>query len=93
MGRLVVTHSTYINGLIDVLKSLEKIKGIKTISPGVLSRVKGHKEKLNMKITREILGGYKTIARKGRNAQEVYITTKLSREELKTIINEICMIH
>ncbi len=93
MGRLVVTHSTYINGLIDVLKSLEKIKGIKTISPGVLSRVKGHREKLNMKITREILGGYKTIARKGRNAQEVFITTKLSREELKTVINEICKIH
>ena len=93
MGRLVVTHSTYINGLIDVLKSLEKIKGIKTISPGVLSRVKGHREKLNMKITREILGGYKTIARKGRDAQEVYITTKLSRAELKKIINEICMIH
>ncbi len=93
MGRLVVTHSTYINGLIDVLKSLEKIKGIKTISPGVLSRVKGHRENLNIKITREILGGYKTIARKGRNAQEVFITTKLSREELKTVINEICKIH
>ena len=88
MGRLVHTHSTYINGLIKLLKRLAKEKGISTISPGVISRVRGHKEKLKISVTREVLGGYKLIARKGRVAQEVYITTKYNREELIEKIEE-----
>ena len=89
MGRLVHTHSTYINGLIELLKRLAKENGIHTISPGVISRVKAHKEKLKIYITRETIGGYKLIARKGRSAQEIYITTKYSREELRKKIEEI----
>ncbi len=88
MGRLVHTHSTYINGLIELLKRLAKENGIYTISPGVISRVRGHKEKLKVSITRETIGGYKLIARKGRSAQEVYITTKYNREELREKIEE-----
>ena len=68
MGRLVHTHSTYINGLIELLKRLAKENGIYTITPGVISRVRGHKEKLEVTITRETIGGYKLIARKGRRA-------------------------
>ena len=82
MGRLVHTHSTYIIGLIEILKKLAKEDGIDTISPGVIARVKGHTEKIKITITREILGGYKLNVRKGRSAQEVYITTKYSRNEL-----------
>ncbi len=88
MGRLVYTHSTYVNGLIKVLRNLAKEKGIKTISPGVISRVKSHKEKLEILITRKTLGGYKLNARKGRNIQEVYITTKFNQEELQEQINK-----
>ena len=91
MGRLVHTHSTYINGLIDLLKRLAKENGINTISPGVISRVRGHKEKLKISITRETLGGYKLIARKGRCAQEVYITTNYNQEELRKKIEEIAI--
>ncbi len=88
MGRLVHTHSTYINGLIELLKRLAKENGICTISPGVISKVRGHKEKLNISITRETIGGYKLIARKGRSAQEVYITTKCSKNELREKIEK-----
>ena len=89
MGRLVHTHSTYINGLIELLKRLSKEDGIYTITPGIISRVRGHKEKLKVSITRKTIGGYKLIARKGRSAQEVYITTKYNREELREKIEEI----
>ncbi len=89
MGRLVHTHSTYINGLIELLKRLSNENGIDTISPGVISRVRGHNEKLKISITRETIGGYKLIARKGRSAQEVYITTTYKREELRKKIEDI----
>ena len=88
MGRLVHTHSTYISGLIEILKRLAKENGINTITPGVISRVRGHKEILKLSITRETIGGYKLIARKGRTAQEVYITTRYNREELMEKIEE-----
>ena len=35
------------------------------------------------------INGYKAIARKGRTAQEVFISTDLSKEELKKIIDII----
>ncbi len=88
MGRLVHTHSTYVKGLIKLLKRLAKEKGIETISPGVISRVRSHKEKLKLTITREVIGGYKLIARNGRSAQEVYITTKCNRDELREKIKK-----
>ena len=88
MGRLVHTHSTYVKGLIELLKRLAKENGIYTITPGVISRVRGHKEKLKITITRETIGGYKLIARKGRSAQEVYITTKYDQDELREKIEE-----
>lgn len=41
MGRVVITHSTYIEGLIPVLKALAAQPGIDTITPAVICRVKG----------------------------------------------------
>jgi hypothetical protein len=41
MGRLVITHSTYIEGLIPVLRKLALEPGIDTITPAVISRVQG----------------------------------------------------
>ncbi len=93
MGRLVHTHSSYVDGLIKLLKKLAKENEIETISPGILSRVKGHTEKLKLSITREAKSGYKLIARKGRLAQEVYITTKFNREDLRKKIEEIIIEH
>ncbi len=88
MGRLVQTHSTYIEGLIDVLKILKKDKDVKTLTPGVIFRVKSHSDNLRIKITRQVPGGYKTIVKKGRSAQELYILTSCKRYDLESKIKD-----
>jgi hypothetical protein len=40
MGRVVITHSTYIEGLIPLLKLLAQVPGIDTVTPAVICRVK-----------------------------------------------------
>ncbi len=86
MGRVVITHSTYLKGLIPHLKKLVLESGIKTITPGKISRVKGRSDTLQLRITTSIRGGYKLIARKGSSAQEIFIVTTLSEEELRKIM-------
>ena len=41
LGRVVITHSTYVDGLIPWLKNLAKDRRIQTITPAVINRVKG----------------------------------------------------
>ena len=41
LGRVVITHSTYVEGLIPWLRSLASEQGIQTITPAVINRVKG----------------------------------------------------
>ena len=60
---------------------------IKTITPGVISRVRGRSSKLIIRLSVKTINGYKAIARKGKTAQEVFISTELSKDELKRIIN------
>ncbi len=88
MGRLVLTHSTYIEGLIVLLKKISKHKGIYTITPGAISRSKGNSSKLTLKITRLVLGGHKLLARKGRSVQEIYILSDYNNDELSNIIKD-----
>ena len=60
---------------------------IKTITPAVITRVRGKSSKLIIRISVKTINGYKAIARKGKTAQEVFISTDLSKNELKTIID------
>ncbi len=87
MARVVVSHSTYIEGLINKLKILSKHKEIKTITPGRIAKTKGKTEKLNFKITTKLKGGFKVLARKGRSVQEIFIITDLNKEGLEDILN------
>ena len=87
MGRLVLNHSSNIEGLIPILQKLVLNKKIKTITPAVISRVKGRSSKLIIRLSVKTINGYKAIARKGKTAQEVFISTELSKEELKQIID------
>ena len=89
MGRLVKTHSTYIEGLIEILKKLANDKQIKTITPGVISNVRSISTKLTLRISRDIKSGYKITARKGRSVQEVYIITKYKKSELEKLSKDI----
>ena len=89
MGRLVLNHSTNIKGLIPLLQKLALNINIKTITPGVISQVRGRTSKLIIRLSVKTINGYKAIARKGKTAQEVFISTDLTKDELKNII-DIC---
>ncbi len=82
MGRLVITHSTYVEGLIARLKVLAKDPDIQTVTPGVISRVRGHSSDLQLRVSIPVKGGFKVLARKGTSAQEVFVVTQLGKEEL-----------
>jgi hypothetical protein len=87
-GRLVLTHSTHIPGLIPVLTRLAEQPGIKTITPGRLARVKGRPMPLRIKVSVPITGGYKLQARSKGNVQEVFVVTDLSAEALQEMIDQ-----
>jgi hypothetical protein len=85
-GRLVWNHSTHIPGLIPILERLCYEPGVKTITPGVISSVRAHSAKMNLKVSVPIRGGFKLIARQGKTVQEVFVITNLEREPLETAI-------
>ena len=82
MGRLVITHGTYVEGLIPWLKVLARDPEIQTITPGVIARVRGHSSGLQLRVSIPVTGGFKVLARKGTSAQEVFVVTQLDRDEL-----------
>ncbi len=87
MGRIVLTHSTYIKGLIPILRKLASDQKIKTITPATISKVRGRTAKLTIRISVQIVGGFKAIARKGQTAQEIFITTDLNKDELSYLLS------
>ena len=87
MGRLVLNHSTNLEGLIPILKKLALNINIKTVTPAAIARVRGKSSKLTIRLSVKTINGYKAIARKGNTAQEVFISTELSKNELKEIID------
>ncbi len=87
MGRLVLNHSTNIEGLIPVLNKLATNTNIKTVTPAIISRVRGRSTKLIIRLSVKTINGYKAIARKGRTAQEVFISTDLTKDELKKLLD------
>ncbi|WP_107670664.1 DUF2103 domain-containing protein [Cyanothece sp. BG0011] len=88
-GRLVWNHSTHLDGLIPILEKLINYTGINTVTPGVISRAKGHCPHLKLRVSVPIRGGYKAIARQGKTVQEVFIVTDLSKKELESAIEEV----
>ncbi|MDC3147996.1 DUF2103 domain-containing protein [Prochlorococcus sp. AH-716-I07] len=87
MGRLVLNHSSNIEGLIPILKKLALDINIKTITPAAISRARGRSSKLIIRLSVKTINGYKAIARKGKTTQEVFISTDLTKDELKEIID------
>jgi hypothetical protein len=86
MGRLVITHSTYLEGLIPLLKRLVRHPRIDTITPAVIARVRGRAPELRLRISAPITGGWKLLARRGSSAQEVFVVTELDAAELEQAI-------
>ena len=82
MGRLVITHSPYVEGLIPWLKVLARDPEIQTITPGVIARVRGHSSELRLRVSVPVTGGFKVLARRGTSAQEIFVVTQLDKDEL-----------
>ncbi|MFY8149217.1 MAG: DUF2103 domain-containing protein [Prochlorococcaceae cyanobacterium] len=87
MGRVVITHSTYVEGLVPLLKELARRPGIDTVTPAVITRVRGRSPELRLRVSTPITGGHKLVARRGSSAQEVFVVTRCSREELQSLID------
>jgi hypothetical protein len=83
MGRVVVTHSTYLEGLIPLLQRLAARPGVDTVTPAVISRVRGRSPVMRLRVSTPITGGYKLIARLGTSAQEVFVVTRWQQEQLE----------
>ena len=90
LGRVVITHSTYIEGLIPVLKKLASHEKVKTVTPAIISKVRGRSSKLIIRVSVITTGGFKAIARKGQSAQEIFITTDMNIDELRYLLNSYC---
>ncbi|MBJ7898944.1 MAG: metal-binding protein [Cyanobacteria bacterium RI_101] len=88
-GRLVWNHSTHLDGLIPRLEKLITRPGVGTVTPGVLSRTRSHIPRLQFRISVPIRGGFKVIARQGKSAQEIFILTALSQEELTAYLDNL----
>jgi hypothetical protein len=89
MGRVVITHSTYIDGLIPLLRRLAQVPGIDTVTPAVICRVKGRSPVLRLRVTAPITGGHKLVARLGNSAQEVFVVTPIDREGLQDMLDQL----
>lgn len=89
MGRLVITHSTYLEGLIPLLRRLAADETIATVTPAVIGRVRGRSSTLQLRISSPIRGGFKLVARRGSSVQEVFVVTALEREQLQEQLNRL----
>jgi hypothetical protein len=88
-GRLVLNHSTHIEGLIPLLKKLISYTGIKTVTPGVIARTKSKTPHLLFRVSVATRGGFKVVARRGSSVQEVFIITTLSQEQLEQTLQTL----
>jgi hypothetical protein len=86
MGRVVITHSTYLEGLIPLLKQLASHPLIDTVTPAVIGRVRGRSPGLRIRVSTPILGGFKLVARRGGSAQEVFVVGRCSRDDLESVL-------
>ncbi|MEB3333964.1 MAG: DUF2103 domain-containing protein [Cyanobacteriota bacterium] len=89
MGRVVITHSTYIEGLIPLLKVLAEDPLIGTITPAVISRTRGRAPRLSLRVSTPIIGGHKVNARRAGTAQEVFVLTSLDRDGLQQRLDRL----
>jgi hypothetical protein len=90
-GRLKIEHSI-IDGVRDLLKMLlaEHPETIRSIIPGVIKPVRDAKGNVRIRVTVPTTNGWKAIALSAGARQELFISTTLSKEELESVLNDIC---
>ena len=79
-GRTIHTHSSYVPGLKDLCRRLEKLAEVKVVHPGAISSVSAHAEAFEMKLQRAGEGvdsqKFKFAARTGHQVQDLTIVLK-----------------
>jgi len=90
-SRVVLNHSSHVDGLIQVLKRISHAH-IETIVPGRISRVAGSSAggtgSLSFRVTVPVSGGWRVLAQRGTQLQEIYCNgTTLSREEVQQVLD------
>lgn len=85
-ARLVVTHSSYIDGLVESLERLAVQPGIRCIVPGRIARCRSGNPRQPMRISTQTKNGHKLLARRGSLVQEVFVVTELASCELMAAI-------
>ena len=83
---VAVSESSFKAGVIALTKSLAKETAIQTITPAAISRVRGRRPNLELRVSIPIRGGYKLTARKGGMAQEVFVITELEKSQLQSVL-------
>ena len=88
-GRLVLTHTTHCDLLIAILSKLAHVDGIRSIVPGRLATARGNSEQLVIRVTVPLQNGFKLVARKGTQVQEVFVVTRLGSDDLQREIDNL----
>ena len=90
-GKLKIEHSI-IDGVRDLLKVLlaEHPETIRSVIPGVIKPVRDAKGNVRIRVTVPTTNGWKAIALSSGARQELFISTTLSKEELESVLNELC---
>ncbi len=90
-GKLKIEHSI-IDGVRDLLKVLlaEHPETIRSVIPGVIKPVRDAKGNVRIRVTVPTTNGWKAIALSSGARQELFISTTLSKDELESVLNELC---
>lgn len=91
LSRVVMNHSTHVEGLIPVLKRVAH-SHIATIVPGRIHRVAGSSRggtgALSFRVTVPVSGGWRVLAQRGTQLQEVFCNgTQLTKTELQQVLD------
>ena len=89
-GRLVLNHSTNLEGLVPVLRKLIEHDEIAKLVPARIHHTRAPSRRgLKIGITTEVPGGYKMIARAQSSAQEVFVTTGMDATALAQAVDDV----
>jgi hypothetical protein len=91
LGRVVITHSTYVEGLIPWLKSLACEKGIQTITPAVINRVRGGAHPFNYVYPPQFAAGTNWLPEKGAASKKFSSSPNWSNHNFKRLLNAIAL--
>ena len=86
-GRLVLNHSTHVEGLIPVLRRVASIAGVHTVVPGRLATARCAADGLQLRVTTRVPGGFKVLARRGTAVQEVFIAVNAGGPYASTAVS------